>query len=335
MLVDATLDAPLARIPEIVPRLEAIGFDGVRTTETRHDPFLPLLLAAEHSRRLTLTTSIAVAFARSPMTVAQTAHDLNALARGRFILGLGSQVKGHVIRRFSMPFDHPAARMAEFVQALRAIWAAWYQGKALDFRGAFYTHTLMTPAFQPEDTTFGAPKVAVAAVGPLMTEVAGRVADGAIAHPFTTARYLGEVTVPIIAKALAARGRARADFELAYPPFIASGATEEALAEAVGKARQNVAFYASTPAYRGVLALHGWEAAQDELNKLARAGRWDQMAGLIDDGMLNAFAVVAEPDRVAGTLRARYGGLVDRIVCGFDFLDDPARPRAVAELKAR
>jgi probable F420-dependent oxidoreductase len=259
-----------------------------------------------------LGTSIAVAFARSPMTVAATAWDLQALTGGRFVLGLGSQVRAHIERRFSMPWSHPAARMREFVLALRAIWTSWQDTQPLDFRGEFYTHTLMTPNFDPGPLASGPPRVFVAAVGEAMTATAAQVGDGLLAHGFTTRRYLSEVTLPAVERALAAAGRDRSGFEITYAPFVVTGPDEEAMVRAADEARERIAFYASTPSYRSVLELHGWGDLQTELNTLARKGEWKAMGGLIDDEVLNAFAVVAGTDELAGAYRAWVSGLADR-----------------------
>ncbi|WP_262058725.1 LLM class F420-dependent oxidoreductase [Streptomyces sp. STR69] len=295
---------------------EKAGYDGLWASESKHDPFLPLLLAAEHTDRLEVGTAIAVAFARSPMQLAYTAHDLQAYSGGRFSLGLGSQIKPHIERRFAMPWSRPAARMREYVSALRAIWAAWNEGEKLDFHGDFYTHTLMSPFFSPPPAPGGAPKVFVAAVGEAMTRVAGEVADGLLAHGFTTERYLREVTLPTVESGLERSGRSRDDFSVSHLLLTATGRTEEELARAIDGTRRQIAFYGSTPAYRGVLELHGWGELGDELNTLSKSSRedkWEAMGGLVDDEVLNTFAVVAEPERVAGEIGRRYGSLVDRV----------------------
>lgn len=313
MLVDGGIGSDLAKAADAARSQESLGFDGIWAAETNHDPFLALTLAAEHTERIELGTGIAVAFARSPMTLATTAYNLNAFAEGRFLLGLGSQIKAHVTRRFSMPWSHPAPRMKEFISALQAIWASWEDGTKLDFRGDFYEHTLMTPFFDPGANEFGAPKVFLAAVGELMTKVAGEVADGLLCHGFTTESYLREVTLPAVGRGLDASGRTRADIELSLPAFIVSGCTEEELAAAAKGVREQIAFYGSTPAYRGVLEHHGWGDLQTELNALSKDGRWVDMGERIDDDVLAAFAVVAEPDKVADELLARFGDLVDRL----------------------
>src|SRR5215475_13479736 len=247
----------LADVPARARALEAAGYDGGVTAEISSDPFLPLALAAEHTTRLELMTSIAVAFARNPMLLANVGHDLNAYSKGRFILGLGSQIQPHIAKRFSMPWSHPAARMREFILAMRAIWANWYEGKKLEFRGEFYTHTLMTPFFTPTDTQYGAPKVFLAAVGPLMTEVAGEVADGVILHAFTTEKYMREVTLPAIDRGLAKAGRKRTDFQVSFPGFVVTGKDEKAWSDSRRGVCKQIAFYGSTPAYRPVLEMHG------------------------------------------------------------------------------
>jgi len=304
-------------------KLEDAGYDGAWTAETNHDPFLPHVLAATATERLELGTGIAVAFARNPMTLAQTAWDLQALSKGRFLLGLGSQIKPHITKRFSMPWSHPAARMRELVLAMRAIWDAWEGGSRLDFRGDFYTHTLMTPFFDPGPNPAGLPRVFLAAVGDRMTQVAGEVCDGMLCHGFTTASYLQDKTLPALETGLAASGRARADLELSLPAFVVTGTTEEELeASAVGVRRQ-IAFYGSTPAYRPVLEHHGWGDLQDELNRLSKQGEWEAMGERIEDEVLEAFAVVAEPDRLAAGLLERYAGLVDRISFYAPYERDP------------
>ena len=324
----------LASVPERVRALERAGFDGVVSAEIANDPFLPLALAALHSERLELLTAIAVAFARNPMLLAQTGHDLNAASKGRMILGLGSQIRAHVTRRFSMPWSRPAARMREFILALRAIWACWYERQPLAFRGEFYTHTLMTPMFTPHELGFGAPRVFLAAVGPRMTQVAGEVADGLIAHGFTTERYFREVTLPAVARGLAASGRPRSHFEIACPVFVATGEREEEIRAACDRVRAQIAFYGSTPAYRGVLELHGWGALQAELTRLSKLGRWGEMAGLVDDEVLHAFAVVGPVDEAIRSLRARAAAGVDRLLCTFDVGEGEVAAARLAALRA-
>lgn len=336
MKIDAGLmnTADLSKVPNDVRKLEAQGFDGLITAEMSGDPFFPLLLAAEHSERIELMTSIAVAFARNPMTVAGLSNDLQAFSKGRFILGLGSQIKPHIEKRFSQPWSKPAARMREFILAMRAIWDCWYEGERLDFRGEFYSHTLMTPMFTPVNNPHGAPRVVLAAVGPKMTEVAGEVADGMIVHAFSTARYLREVTFPALEKGLQKSGRKRTDLEICFPVFVVTGHDEREWEQMRTAVTRQVGFYGSTPAYRGVLEAHGWGELQTELNVLSKRGEWVAMGERISDEMLEEFAIVAEPARVAGALKARFGGMVDRVVCNVPFAKDADRAAYMEELRA-
>ncbi|MEI8358709.1 MAG: TIGR03617 family F420-dependent LLM class oxidoreductase [Deltaproteobacteria bacterium] len=313
MKVDGILPLDLNLVSLRAAELERLGFDACLAAEVSNDPFLALTLAAEHTDRLRLMTSVAVAFARNPMTLAQVGHDLNAFSRGRFILGLGSQVKAHVTRRFGMPWSRPAARMREFVLAMRAIWDAWTFDAKLDFRGEFYSHTLMTPMFRPSEISFGPPRVMIAGVNPRMTEVAGEVADGFVAHGFTTARCLREVTLPAIERGLERAGRRRRDFEVCCPVFVVTGCDEAAIESSRAMARGQIAFYGSTPSYRPVLELHGWNDLADELHYLSREGRWAEMGDRITDDVLETFAVVEPPAHLAAALRARCEGLVDRL----------------------
>jgi probable F420-dependent oxidoreductase len=305
--LDARLRSDLAHAASDAARAEAVGFDGGWTAENQADPFLPLAVAAEHTERLTLGPSVAIAFARTPMTLAYVAADLQRYSAGRFVLGLGSQIRPHVEKRFSMPWSRPAARMREFVLALRAIWSAWEDSTPLAHRGEFYTHTLMTPAFTPPPSPHGPPRVFVAAVGPHMTEVAGEVADGLLAHPFLTERYLREVTLPALERGRERAGRDGAGFEIGLSAFVA---LDDADVDAV---RRQISFYGSTPAYRPVLDLHGWGALQTELNSLSKQGRWDDMVGLVDDEVLQAMCVVGSTSEVAGELVRRYGDVAQRI----------------------
>jgi len=336
MKIDAGLmnTADLRAIQDRSKAVEAAGFDAVVTAETSGDPFFPLLIAAEHTESIQLMTSIAVAFSRNPMNVANISNDLQAYSNGRFILGLGSQIKPHIEKRFSMPWSKPAARMREFVLAMRSIWDCWYQGEKLAFQGEFYRHTLMTPMFTPANNPHGAPRVVIAAVGPKMTEVAGEVADGILVHAFTTARYLREVTQPAIERGRAAAIHKCDDFELCYPAFIITGNDERQWEAMRGAVAKQVGFYGSTPAYRGVLECHGWGELQQELNTLSKRGDWDAMGERITDEILEEFAIVAAPDKVVGAIKARYGGLVDRILCDFSFAKDGKRDEYLEELRS-
>jgi len=339
MLVDSGVPGDLDRVPAAAKRAEEAGYDGVWSAETGHDPFLPLLLAAEHTESVELGTGIAVAFARNPMTLALQANDLNLYSQGRFILGLGSQIKPHIEKRYSMPWSHPAPRMRELILAMRAIWDCWNNGTKLDFRGDFYTHTLMTPFFNPGPNPHGTPRVFLAAVGTGMTEVAGEVADGMLVHGFTTERYLREVTIPAIERGLERVGRERSDFQLSYPAFVVTGTTEEQMKQADEGVRRQIAFYGSTPAYRGVLEAHGWGDLQTELNTASKQGKWEEMGRMVGDDVLDAFAVVAEPDHLARRLRERFSGVVDRLSFYMPYGREASGPsedwlQVVADLKA-
>jgi probable F420-dependent oxidoreductase len=315
--VDGGVFTDLTRVPELAGELEQQGYDACWTGEINHDPFLPLLLAAEHTSRLELGTSIAVAFARNPMTVANVGWDLQTYSQGRFILGLGTQVKPHIEKRFSMPWSHPVARMREFVLALQAIWSAWKDGTRLRFEGEFYTHKLMTPMFTPEPQPYAASKIFIAAVGEAMTDMCGEVADGLLAHAFTTRRYLHEVTLPAVRGGLARSGRDRSAFQVACPVFVVTGVDDAEMRAGAAGVRKQIAFYGSTPAYRKVLELHGWGNVASELHRLSLQGEWDAMATLIDDEILDAFAVVATTDKLVAALKDRCDGVIDRVMPAF------------------
>jgi probable F420-dependent oxidoreductase len=311
MLIDGGLGFDAAKMGARAKEVEEQGYDGAWSTETGHEPLLILAAAAPTTERLQLGTGIVVAFGRTPMITATMANDVQLLSKGRLLLGLGSQIKPHIEKRYSMPWSHPAARMREYVLAMHAIWASWNDGTKLDFRGDFYTHTLMTPFFSPGPNPYGPPKVFLAAVGELMTEVAGEVADGMLVHGFTTEQYLREKTLPALDRGFAKGERSRESFEVSYPGFVVTGnEAEQETARQMVKAQ--IAFYGSTPAYRPVLDLHGWGDLQPELNGLSKRGEWLTMAGLIDDDVLDAFAVTAEPADVARRVRERFGDVIDR-----------------------
>ena len=334
MKVDGHLGFDLKAVPGRVRALEELGFDGVRSAEMNHDPFFPLLLAAEHSEKLEIATSIAVAFARSPMILAGLGHDLNAYSGGRFTLGLGSQIKPHITKRFSMQWGAPAKQMRELILAMRAIWANWYEGEPLRFEGEYYTHTLMTPAFTPQDGEHGAPRVILAAVGPKMTEVAAETADGMIVHPFSNETYLRTVTIPAIDAALGRVGKTRDEFELSWAPFVVSGRDEAEFERNRVAACNRIAFYGSTPAYREVLECIGYGEMQGVLNRLSKEGKWKEMGELIDDEILGHFAVVGEPSTIVPEILRRYGDLIDRTSAAFEFADPDVQADMIARLRA-
>ena len=329
--IGPTLSTDLASFARQAAALQEAGYDGIWTAETNHDPLFPLLLAAGSTSGVDLGTAVTVAFARSPMTLAASANDLQAYSGGRFVLGLGSQIKPHIEKRFSMPWSHPAARMRELILAMRAIWDCWNEGTKLDFRGDFYQHTLMTPFFNPGPNPHGNAKVFLAGVGKRMTEVAGEVCDGFLCHGFTTESYLREVTVPALERGLATSGRTRTDLQISIPAFVVTGSNEAEMEASARGTREQIAFYGSTPAYLGVLEHHGWGGIQEELNLLSKQGRWKEMGSLIDDDMLAAFAVVAEPDSLAAALRSRYDGVIDRLSFYAPYKADPAQFARVME----
>ncbi len=334
MLIDGPLIGTTSA-GEVGRRLEEFGFDGAFTFEGPHDPFFPLILAARETRRIELATAIAIAFARSPMLLANIGHDLQAISEGRFILGLGSQIKPHIEKRFSMPWSKPAARMRELVLAIRAIWADWSGGAKLDFRGEFYQHTLMTPFFNPGPNPFGDPRIFVAGVGPRMTEVAGEVADGFIIHPFHTPVSIQDTTLPALERGLAKAGRKREDFEISFQVMVVSGHDDETLENADKQVRGQIAFYGSTPAYRGVLESRGWGDLQPELNRLSKLGQWSEMIGLISDEMLESIAICGKPSELAQKIRVRCGGVADRVSLVAAYAPDPeAWADVVRDLKA-
>ncbi|MDA2960251.1 MAG: LLM class F420-dependent oxidoreductase [Actinomycetota bacterium] len=337
MKIDGGIAGGIAGAAASAAELEAAGYDGAWTAETAHDPFLPLVQAAAATEHLEIGTSIAVAFARNPMLLANIGWDLQAFSKGRFVMGLGSQIKPHITKRFSMEWSHPAARMREMVQAIRAIWDTWLTGSKLEFRGDFYTHTLMTPFFTPDAADlegFGPPKILLAAVGDMMTKVAGETCDGIIVHGFTTEKYMREVTMPAIEAGRAAAGKTMEGFEVSGPLFVVTGNNEEEMAAAAAGTRQQIAFYGSTPAYRGVLECHGWGDMQDELNRLSKAGEWVKMGEVIDDEVLNTFAVVGEPEQIGAELNRRYSDLVDRLSFYAPYKSDPDRwAPVIAELR--
>jgi len=314
MKVDAPLlTTDLAEVPAEVREIERLGHDGLLTFEGPSDPFLPLALAAEHSVRLELATGVAIAFPRSPMQLAYTAHDLQRVSQGRLIVGLGSQVKAHVEKRYGATWSRPVARMREFVLALRAIWRCWNENEPLRFQGEFYRHTLMPPVFAPPSSPHGPPRVFLAGVGRPMTAVAGEVADGLFVHPLNSPEFIRGTTLPALEAGFARAGRTREGFEVACQALVVTGFTEDEVRQAELATRMQLAFYGSTPQYRVVLETHGWGSLQPELHALARQGRWMEMGALIDDRVLDTFTVRCAPQELAARLRARYAGLADRV----------------------
>ncbi len=313
MKIDAGLLSPdLAATGAAAARLEAQGFGAAWSFESAHDAFIPLVLAAGATQRIELGTAVAIAFARNPMNVAQVAWDVQTIARGRFILGLGTQIQPHIEKRFSMPWSEPAKRLREFVLAIRAIWRAWGTNERLAFRGEFYTHTLMTPFFNPGPNPHGAPPIYLAGVGPKMVEVVGEVADGFLVHPLHSPSFLEAVTLPALDRGLATSGRSRKDVAISCQTIVAMGRTPAQIETARQKARGQISFYGSTPAYKGVLEHHGQGALHPELNRLSKNGGWGEMMKLIDDTLFDHIAVSGTPAEVGAKLRARNAGFAAR-----------------------
>ena len=312
MKVDAPLysfDAPEAE----ARRLESSGYAGAFTYEGNHDPFFPLLLAAKATERIDLYTAVAIGFARNPMILAHIGWDLQAVSRGRFLLGLGTQIKPHIEKRFGMPWSRPAARMKEMVLAIKEIWRCWETNDRLDYRGEIYRHTLMTPIFNPGPHPFGHPPIFLAGVGPRMTEVCGEVADGFFVHPFGTHASLRKLTVPALERGLARSERSRSALEVSAQVMVCTGANYEEIESARQATRQQIAFYGSTPAYRPVLEVHGCEDLQGELNTMTKRGQWSEMTKLIPDELLEEIAVCAPIGEVAERVRVRVEGVADRV----------------------
>ncbi len=313
----------------LAKKAEEYGFDCFWVNETKHDPFVQLALAAAATEKVRLGTSIALAFTRSPTTLAYTAWDLQSLSGGRLILGLGSQVKGHIERRFGTRWEAPAPKMKEFVLAMRSVWGAWQDGTKLDFRGRFYRLDLMTPFFSPGPIEHHAIPVYVAGVNEGMCRVAGAVADGLHVHPLHTVRYLREVIDPAVSKGAAKAGRKRSEVAVAASVFAAVGESEREVQEVREAYRGQLAFYASTRSYRKVMELHGWGDACDRLHELSARGEWARMPAEVNDEMMGEFVVEGSWDEMGGVLRKRYGALVDRVRLYLPFDGDPKWKRLV------
>ena len=327
MRVDTALYGPDGAVDR-ARELRALGFDGVFTFEGPHDVFVPLTLVAGAGLDLDLWTNVAIGFPRNPIHLAHTAWDLQAMSHGRFVLGLGTQVRTHIEERFGVPFERPVARMRELVEALRAIFACWQDGTRLDVRGEFYRHTRMSPTFTPPPNPYGAPPIHVGALGPQMTRMVAAHADGLLVMPFNTARHFRERVLPNVEAGLARAGRDRSALALVVEAIVATGRDEQELAVADAGTRALLAFYGSTPAYRPVLEVEGWEELQPALQALTRSGDWDALPALVDDEMLATIAVRGTPAQVATQLRERFGDHADKVAlytpyaCGDDLLGE-------------
>ncbi|MBA2693055.1 MAG: TIGR03617 family F420-dependent LLM class oxidoreductase [Rubrobacter sp.] len=298
---------------------DEMGFSGIISSETKHDSFIPLAIAANGTENLDLLTSVAIAFSRSPMEIAQTAWDIQNLSDGRFILGLGTQVKPHIVRRFSMEWSSPAARLKDYIGAVRAIWESFQSEGPLKYEGEFYEHTLMTPFFNPGPIENPSIPIYIAGVNTALARVAGEVCDGFHVHPFHTPEYVRKVVNPAIEEGAKKAGRSASDIKLATAVFVITGGNEEEISAQREAMRSQTAFYASTPTYRTVLEAHGWGEVGDALSGLAREKKWREMPDLITDEMLAAFAVEAAPEEVGAKLREKYEGAVDRVALYLPF----------------
>ena len=309
MLFDATLPpTDLSAIPDLARRAESMGFNALWSTETMHDPFLPGALIAEHTHKLCFGTAVAIAFARSPATLAYTAWDLAQASKGRFILGLGTQVKAHIERRFGMPWpESVVGKLRQQIEAVRSFWNTWQTNQPLNYRSEHYKLTLMSPFFNPGPIQYPDIPIYIAGVNTGLARLAGEMAQGFHAHPFHTPRYLREVILPALQQGAAKTGRTMADIQVSTSAFVVTSAEEEFFV------RAQIAFYASTPSYRPVMELHGWEETARQLSALAARGEWADMAGLINDDMLRECAVIAPLVDLPAALHARYQGVVDRL----------------------
>lgn len=318
-----TFPKDLKTFAALAEKIESHGFDGLWTAEADHNPFLPLTLAATSTTNIHLGTQIAVAFARSPMTIANIAWDLQAQSDGRFILGLGTQVQAHIRKRFSMTWDSPIPRLREYIESLRAIWETWQHDVALRYEGEHYTFKLMTPFFNPGPINHPNIPIYIAGVNERICHLAGTHCEGLHAHGFHTARYLREVVLANIEKGLSESGRSRENFALVVPVFTVTGRDADEMQKNTLETKSRIAFYASTPTYKAVMDLHGWGATAEKLSKMVRAGEWDQLWQEITDDMLHEVAIVAEPDALAAKVQERYAGLADRICFGWE-VNDPS-----------
>jgi probable F420-dependent oxidoreductase len=307
------LSSDLRAVADAARDAEAAGYDGLWTAEAGHDPYLACAIAATATERVSIGTNIAVAFPRSPLVHAQIAWDLQAASRGRFILGLGTQVKGHNERRYSTPYAHPGPRLREMIQLVRHIWDVWQNGAKPGFQGEFYQFSLMTPFFAPGPIEWPRIPIHVAGVNPYICRLVGELCDGMLVHPFHSIKYLREVVFPNVDAGLAKSGRARKDVTFSTTAFVVTGRTRDDVERAKGPVRQQIAFYASTRTYQGILDVHGWGETCLELNERAAKGDWTGMASLITDEMLDVYAVQGTYDEIPDLIKRKYSGVLDRL----------------------
>lgn len=319
----------LNKVPAEIRRIEAAGYDGVMTQENRHDPFLPLAVAALNSERVQLGTGVAISFPRSPMVMANTCWDLQVASRGRFVLGIGPQVKGHNERRFSVPWSPPAPRMREYIESLRAIWRSWSSGERLAYEGEHYQFTLMTPNFTPEPMDFAPPPITMAAVGPAMLRVAGEVADGVRLHAFCTRKYFQNTILPQLQTGLDRAGRSRESLQVTGGGFVVTGASDEAVARSVEYHRSRIAFYGSTRAYWPVLEQHDLLDLGEKLNHMSKNNQWREMPAQVPDDVLQLFCAIGRHDQITGEIERQFGGLADAVSDSASYEQPGALPAEV------
>jgi probable F420-dependent oxidoreductase len=337
MKVDTALPLDLAQVAQAAQRAEALGYDGAFTPETGHDPFLPLAIAAEHTERLQLGTAVAIAFPRSPMATAQIAWDLQKFSKGRFVAGLGTQVKGHIVRRYGMDWHPPGPRLKEYVLMMRAVWDSWQNGSKPSFEGKYYRYTLTSPFFSPGPIDQPKIPVHISAINPYNCRLVGEVCDGIKLHGFNTPKYLREVILPNIHAGAKKAGRDPKEIEICGLGFVITGKTEEEVEKAKAPARQQIAFYGSTRTYKPVLDIEGWGDLNQELFALSIEGKWQDMATRITDDMLDRFAVIGTHDQIVKRIKEKSAGLIDRVTFGFPARtpeDEERLKEMIKELKA-
>jgi probable F420-dependent oxidoreductase len=317
MKVETGVSLDLAKAGEDAKRAEALGYDGVVTPETGHDPFFPLVIAGEHTSKITLGTAVAICFPRSPMVTAQMAWDLQKFTGGRFLLGIGTQVKAHNVRRYSTPWDGPAApRLREYIEMLRAIWDCWQTGSKPSYRGKHYQFTLMSPVFSPGPIDHPNIPIYISAVNPHNARLAGELCDGLRLHGFNTPKYLQEVIMPAVEAGAAKAGRSIKDIDIAGLGFLITGRNSAELTANAAPVRRQIAFYASTPSYKPVLDVHGWGEVGNRLLEMSRRGEWAAMSELITDDMLEEFCTIATYDNLVPKVLKHYGGITTRAAFG-------------------
>lgn len=335
MKIDGPFYAQMSGAADEAKRLADIGYDGVYSLEGSWDPFFPLALASEHAPQLDIATGIAVAFPRNPSHIAYQAWDLQTFSKGKFSLGIGSQIKAHIEKRFGVDFSPPAARMREYILAVKAFFDCWQNGSKLNFEGEYYRHTLMTPMFNPGPNEYGVPPIMLGALGPKMTEVAGEVADGLIVHPFNSMPFLEEKALPAVKLGLEKSGRSMDDFCLQVNAIIITGETEEQYQAAEKSVKDLLGFYASTPAYAPPMAAVGLGDLQPKMNALSKQGKWDELGSYVDDHFVDAFCTRGKPEEIAGKLKAKYGDYADRLAIYAPYAaPDAMWKRIISDLKA-